>query len=222
MRRLYAALSLAFAFALHAAAGCGDEAPLTTGSTGTGGAGTGGMGASSSTTSSTGVGGDSSIACAMCLDKKCAAEEAACDMECHALQACIDSVCFNLSANGFMDEGACYVHCQDLHMSAKAAHLAVVNCANAGPCNPPCAGAPYDFDQCEMRTQSGSCKSDYAACIDSPDCLAYKACVSTCTTLNDCLGCASGASGSAGEALYEAYQFCVSQSCIAEEWVPHF
>jgi hypothetical protein len=224
MLRLRTSFALAASFILSTAAiACGN------GGTGTGGGGGDTTSSTTSTTSgtggatstSTGTGGDSSIQCASCLENKCSAELAACDADCMGIQACIDAVCFNLSIQGSPDEGACQVHCQDLHPAGKTAHQKVALCANGGVCTPPCAGAPYDFDQCVDRVNTGTCKTALEACTSNNDCVLYKACASTCTKLTDCLACASTASGMAGEKLFEDYQLCVAQTCIAEQWVPH-
>jgi len=167
-------------------------------------------------------GGDTSLACAACLSSLCSAELAACDSDCIALQACIDTICFNLSATGSVDEGACQVHCQGLHPASKQKHLDVVNCAQSGTAQPPCAGYSYDYDQCKMREDAGNCAAKLTACEMSSDCLAYKACASTCKTLTDCLACGSTTSGMAGQMLYADYYTCVETTCIAEGWLPNF
>jgi hypothetical protein len=206
-----------------AAASCGNSSPTrSSGATTT----------ASSSTSSSSSGGDagSVAACASCLDGRCSAEKMACDAECYGIQACIDAVCFNLSATGSPDEGACQAYCQGLHPAGKANHLAYVDCAaneTPGPdagttCLPPCAGAPYDYEQCAAGATAGSCKPDADACTASSDCQAYKTCASACTTFNDCQTCAMGASGGAGEQLFETLQLCIAHACLAEEWVPHF
>src|SRR5689334_7887537 len=106
MLRLRASLALAATLAAVFAvpAGCGN------GGTGTGsggsGAGGGGLNSTGMTTTSSGTGngcmmpdgGDTSLACAACLSMLCSTQLAACDSDCIALQACIDTLCFNLSA----------------------------------------------------------------------------------------------------------------------------
>jgi hypothetical protein len=155
-------------------------------------------------------------------------EKAACDAECYAVQACIDAICFNLSATNSPDEGACQVYCQGLHPTGKANHLAYVDCVHdetpspeAGPsCLPPCQGAPRDYEECVAQATAASCKAD--ACATSSDCQTYETCASACATFADCQACAQGASGAAGEQAFERLQLCLAQRCLAEEWLPHF
>jgi len=218
-------------------------------SSGTGGAGTSSSVAGTGGSSVAGVGGgtgaggaDPTVAeCATCLDAECAAEKAACGADCYAIQACLDSVCFNLSATGASDEGACQVYCQSLSPNGKAAHLAYVNCANGQPealpgvptcgtpgdaggctCQPPCAAYSYDYDQCVAAQNAGACQSARAVCLASSDCTAYQTCASGCTTLAACQACAATAGGAAGEKLYQAYQLCLDTTCLAQGWLPHF
>lgn len=236
MLRLRAVLALTASLAIAAAipAGCGGN------NNSTGGGGSGGSGGSttSSTTNSTTTdtttssgtgngcmmpdGGDTSVACASCLDMICSTELAACDSDCIALQACLDTVCFNLSATASADEGACQVHCQDLHPASKQLHLDVVNCAQGGKSQPPCAGYSYDYDKCKAREDGGNCASKLMACTNSNDCLNYKACASTCKTLTDCLACGNTASGMAGLMIYADYYSCIETTCLAEGWLPNF
>jgi hypothetical protein len=221
--------------AWSASAGCssGDQAAgtgassstssaATTGSGGAGGSGgSGGSGGDTTTSSSTGE-PSTWPACHTCLATKCSAQQKACGPECIAIQACLDAVCFNLSATGSPEEGQCQVHCQQLHGTGKATHLALVNCANSGSCQPPCAGYSYDYDQCIADADQGSCKTELAACNASQDCQIYRACAGTCTTLVSCLMCASGTGPAAGEKLYESYQQCLDTQCFAEGWLPTF
>ena len=110
-----ASLGLSLAAILSSSlAACGSSGTSSTSST-TGSGGSGGSGGADSTTStgsttaSTGtvLPGD----CNKCLDTTCAAEEKACDSECRAVQACLETVCANLSAIGNMaDEGMCQVN----------------------------------------------------------------------------------------------------------------
>jgi hypothetical protein len=221
---LRAGLAFGAAAALSTAVGCTSK---KTG--GSGGSVT--STASSASSSGAGTGGDPTVAeCETCLDMKCSIEKAACDADCYAIQGCIDAVCFNLSATGSADEGACQVYCQGQHPAGKANHLAYVNCAAYEPstpdagvsCSPPCAGAPYDYEQCVADSSAGSCKAASDACAASSDCTAYQACASACTTFSACEACASSASGMAGEQLFEALQLCLAHHCLAEEWLPHF
>jgi hypothetical protein len=200
----------------------------------------GGVGGLPPAWSATGGSAPTGEACASCLDHECAAEKAACGADCYAIQACLDSVCFNLSAIASADEGLCQRYCQGLHSTGVPAHLAYVNCAytqpqtvdggtgDAGPidggtitCLPPCLGYPYDYDLCVAAESAGPCKPALEACDASSECKAYEACAGACTSLAVCQACAV-AGGDAGEALYESYQLCLDRSCLAQGWLPHF
>jgi len=194
------------------ASGTGGASGGTGGATGIGGFGTGGEPAT------TGTGGHFA-SCKTCLDTTCATELSACDTECIAIQACLDAVCFNLSAIAAPDEGKCQVHCQMLHAGAKAAHKAVVDCVQFSSCQPPCAGYSFDYDACVAQVTAGSCKPSVDACTASADCTAYDACISSCTTLAECLACASVPGGDTGLSLYTASQACVETLCIAPGWL---
>jgi hypothetical protein len=156
-------------------------------------------------------------------------EKAACDAECWAIQACIDAVCFNLSARSSPDEGACQAYCQGLHPTGKANHLAYVDCANnetpspeaGASCTPPCLGAPKAYDACVAQASLASCKPEADACAASSDCQTYEACASGCATFADCEACAQSVSGAAGEEVFETLQLCLAHRCLAEEWLPH-
>jgi hypothetical protein len=75
------------------------------------GGGTSSSASSSSATTSTGT-GQSWGACDTCVDMQCAAQQAACDGECLAVQGCLETVCANLSAIGAAaEEGQCQVRC---------------------------------------------------------------------------------------------------------------
>jgi hypothetical protein len=203
--------------------------------------GAGGAGGSTGTGGGLG-GGDAAspavAACATCLDSACAPEKNACGAtsDCVAIQACIDAVCFNLSATASADEGPCQVRCQALHPDGIAQHLAYVNCAQgttdagtAAPvpdggvstCVPPCVGYPYDYDWCVAEQNAGGCQPALAACQASTGCTAYRACAGGCTTLAACEACAASPGGAAGETLYEAYQLCLDTTCLAQGWLPH-
>ena len=180
-----------------------------------GGGGSGGAG-----TTSTGT-GSSWGACDSCVDMACAAEEAACDAECLAVQGCIETVCANLSAIGAMaDEGKCQVKCQGDHPDGKQPHLALVNCATAVACSPPCTFYPQDYDACRSFMTKGACSAAYLACKDSSDCQTYKDCVTTCQTVADCIACDDTAPGLAGRKVLEAYELCVAGECTAAAWLP--
>ncbi len=130
-------------------------------------------------------------------------------------------MCWNLSALAAPDEGACQLHCQSLHPAGKQLHLAWVDCASSGGCQPPCAGYPYDYDQCVAAQNAGPCQPARDACTASnTDCQLYQACAAACTTFPDCALCAEGPGPAAGEALYEAYQLCLDTACFAQGWLP--
>jgi hypothetical protein len=87
--------------------------PLPDGGGGSGGAG-GSTSTASSTASSTATSSSTGMnvtwgACDQCAETACGAEEAACDGECLAIQACLETVCFNLSAIGNMEIGRAHV-----------------------------------------------------------------------------------------------------------------
>ncbi len=238
-RPLWHPPAMRFAFPLLALGlAMGTAYACTTPASGTGGAGAGGA---PPPLNLTGGSDPTGALCATCLRHECAAERAACTADCYAIQACLDTVCFNLSVIGSTDEGTCQVHCQALHPEGLMAHLAYVDCAyaqpqvidagtdDAGPidagsvtCIPPCLGYPYDYDLCVAAENAGGCKAALEACEASSDCKAYFACASTCTTYADCEACAAGTAGDAGESLYEAYQLCLDQVCFAQGWLPHF
>jgi hypothetical protein len=213
-----AAVGLGFVLAAWSSTpGCGSGGTTTTSSSGSGG-GTGGSGTGGGVSGTTGSGGHFT-SCKTCLDTTCAAEETACDADCIAIQACLDAVCFNLSASALPDEGKCQVHCQMLHPGAKAAHLALVNCVQSSPCQPPCAGYSFDYDTCVTQVTKGSCKTAVDACTASTDCTTYEACISSCATLTECLACATVTGGDAGQTLYEAEEACIETICIAPGWL---
>lgn len=197
--------------------------PLPDGGTG-GGGGAGGSTSTSTATStatstSTGMSTPWSM-CDECLETSCAAEEAACDGECVALQACLETVCYNLSAIGnAADEGKCQTKCQGDHPDAKAAHTALVYCAEGAICSPPCTFYPQDYDLCRSFMTKGACKDANQACKDSSDCQTYKDCVSTCTTLAECIACDDTQGGLAGRKVLEAYELCVAGECTSEAWL---
>jgi hypothetical protein len=186
-----------------------------------GGGGSGGAGGSSSTatSSSTGMNVTWSM-CDGCLETTCAAQEAACDGECLAIQACLETVCFNLSAIGAAaDEGQCQTKCQGEHPDGTASHLALFQCAEGAKCSPPCTFYPQDYDLCRAYMTKGACKDADQACKDSSDCQTYKDCVSICKTIKECIACDDTPSGLAGRKVLEAYELCVAGECTAEAWL---
>jgi hypothetical protein len=195
--------------------------PLPDGGEGGGG---GGSATASSTAESSSASTGSSMTtsvCDMCLDTTCAAEEAACDGECLAVQACLETVCFNLSVIGASaEEGQCQTKCQGDHPDGTDNHKAVVNCAIAAKCSPPCTFYPQDYDACKSFMAKGPCQTANQACKDSNDCQTYKDCVTTCTTNKECIACDDTASGLAGRKILEAYELCVAGECLAQAWLP--
>jgi len=198
----------------------------TGGSTSTGGTtssgGTGGGG----TTSSGGTGGAGGeqildpVLCHECLNDQCGTPIAACGTDCLELEACIETLCSHLSEIVSPEEGQCQVHCQQLHIGSKSKHLAVVNCALGAHC-PPCSSYPWDYDHCQESATlpPGVCADLYQACNDDPDCVTYRSCVATCSTLTECLECQNVASGTSGGVKLEDYEYCVSSQCLAESWI---
>jgi hypothetical protein len=196
---------------IHAGAGGGSTSSATS-STAT---------ATSTTASSTSTGmAPTWSACDACLTTTCVAEEAACDGECLAVQACIETVCPHLSATASLEEGQCQKKCQDEHPDGASSHLALVNCADHAVCSPPCTFYPQDNDLCRSFMTKGACKDVNQACKDSLDCQNYKDCVSTCKTLAECIACDNTPAGTAGRKALEAYELCVAGECTAEAWLP--
>ncbi|MEP7124181.1 MAG: hypothetical protein ABJE95_24855 [Byssovorax sp.] len=190
------------------------------GGSGGGGSTTAAVTATASSSASTGTSMTTSV-CDMCVDTACSAEEAACDGECLAIQACLETVCFNLSMIGALaEEGQCQVKCQGDHPDGKDAHLGIVNCANAAKCTPPCTFYPQDYNACKSFMTKGPCQTANQACKDSNDCQTYKDCVSTCTTQKECIACDDTASGLAGRKLLESYELCVAGECTGQAWLP--
>ena len=198
--------------------------PLPDASVGAGGAGGSTASVTASATasaSSTSTGTSMSwSACDQCADTSCGAEQAACDGECVAIQACLETVCFNLSTIGAMaEEGQCQVKCQADHPDGKDNHLALVNCAADAKCTPPCTFFPQDYDACKAFMNKDICKDKNQACKDSNACQTYKDCVTTCTTLKECIACDDTPSGFDGRKLLEAYELCVAGECTTEAWL---
>jgi hypothetical protein len=156
--------------------------------------------------------------CMGCLSQQCGAQLAACDAECLNIQACLDAYCENLSATGSPDEVDCQVYCQSQHPTGKQAHVALVSCIQATTCQPPCSGYSIDYRECVSAQNTSTCAGALASC--DKGCTDYEACTGGCTTWAACQACAAGASG-ASEKLYEAYQRCLEETCIAEAWLPH-
>jgi hypothetical protein len=202
--------------------------PPDGGAGGMGGAGgsTGSSSASSTSVSATVSGSTGSgkpfNACDICLKMTCAKELGACDDECVAIEACLETVCTHLSALGAMpDEGECQTKCQGEHAASKDKHLALVNCViGATVCLPPCVPYPDDFTACVAYQDKVPCAASKAACKASPDCQKYQDCVSACSTYADCIACDDTPSGLAGRQLLETYEHCVSAECIAVSWIP--
>lgn len=196
----------------------GSGGTTTGGSGGTGGTGSGAAGGSSGGSGGSGGNGLDSALCAACLDDECGPQITACDADCLALEACIETLCTHLSSIASPDEGPCQVHCQQEHVGSKTKHLAVVNCAFSSSC-PPCSSYPWDHDACVVTASAGACAAPYAACNASIDCKEYRDCVSACSTLAECLACDNSASGQAGAPLLLDYQQCIAAECLAESWL---
>ena len=217
------ALSLSLAAASAACGsnngpGPGHGGSTTTGTTTTGTTTTSTTGTTSSSTTTI---DPTTLKCESCLAGACAAEKAACNADCYSIQACLDAVCAHLSATAAATEGACQTYCEGLHPNGKAPLLAYVNCAQGAACEPPCAVAPYDYEQCAAAQTAGACKSASDACAASSDCTSYQACAGACTTDTACEACGMGTSGSAGEKLYESLQLCIDQTCLPLYWLPN-
>lgn len=194
----------------------------STSSGGTGGS-TGGTGGTTSSGGSTGgTGGQilDPVLCHECLADQCGAPISQCGADCLELEACIENLCSHLSEIVSPDEGPCQVHCQQLHLASKTRHLAVVNCALGANC-PPCSSYPWDYEHCQSSASlpPGVCADLYDACNADPDCVTYRSCVATCTTLTECLDCQNVASGTAGGTKLEDYEYCIATQCLAESWI---
>lgn len=196
--------------------------PLPDGGEGGSGGGSTSTATAAATSSSASTGTSMAMsACDQCVDMTCGAEETACDGECIAIQACLETVCFNLSMIGAAaEEGQCQTKCQGEHPDGKASHIAVVNCAVDAKCSPPCTFYPQDYDACRSFMTKGPCQTANQACKDSNECQTYKDCVSTCTTLKECIACDDTPGGLAGRKLLESYELCVAGECTAQAWLP--
>ena len=199
---------------------CIDSVCADPGGMGGGGAGGGTSSNTSSGTTSTGTGPSWGV-CDSCLEMQCAAEQAACNGECLAVQGCLETVCANLSAIGATaDEGKCQVKCQDDHPDGKQPHLALVNCANDATCSPPCTFYPQDYELCRSFMTKGACSATNQACKGSSECQTYKDCVTTCQTVAECIACDDSATGLAGRKVLEAYELCIAGECTTASWLP--
>jgi hypothetical protein len=166
--------------------------------------------------------------CQGCIFQACSAELGACDDDCTAIQACLDTYCVELSALASPDEAACQGYCQNLHPNGKAKHVALVGCVQASMCQPPCNGYSIDYDECaaaQIATATGAigtgaCATQYAPCSGSTgDCANFSNCMSDCSTWAECQHCATA--HPTGAMQYEAYQSCVESTCLVLGWLPH-
>jgi hypothetical protein len=158
-------------------------------------------------------------ACDGCLDMKCAPELEACTPECVGIEACLEELCANLSSIGSADEGKCQTTCQGQYPGGKDAHIAVVDCAIKATCRPPCESYPEDYDGCRAFMNKGDCAGALAACEASAECLSYRSCVGSCSTLTACTDCGNTVEGAAGKKLLRAYEICIASECISESWL---
>lgn len=198
------------------------------GTTSSGGGGAGGTTSMGGTTTSGGTGGTGGTtdipldteACNQCLHDVCGTPIAACGTDCLELEACIESLCGHLSEIASPQEGQCQVYCQQLHLASKQKHLNVVNCTLGSHCAP-CSSYPWDYNKCVEASSGdgGPCQTQYDACNASPECVATRACLSTCSTLDDCLACESSPEGMIGAPILDEYQLCISTQCIALSWI---
>ena len=168
--------------------------------------------------------GEAWSTCDECLDSTCAEALSACGDDCIAIEACVQMVCGNLSATGSADEGPCQVQCQNAHSAAKQPHLDVVYCAEgaSSTCFPPCTPFPQDYDACRAFMIAGDCFATALACDDAPECNAYRDCIGTCSSLDECLACDDDEEGQLGRAYLELHEQCIAAECIAEAWLPNF
>ncbi|TKD09226.1 hypothetical protein [Polyangium fumosum] len=157
--------------------------------------------------------------CDECLEGTCGQAEKACGPDCRSIEACIETVCVNLSDSP-QDESACFVYCQDRFPAGKDQHLAVVNCALEVMCSPPCTFYPQDYDLCRTFMNNGDCTGFQKACEADARCGVYRDCVKFCTSIGDCTACDDSADGTEGRKLLEAYEQCVASECMTESWIP--
>ena len=158
--------------------------------------------------------------CDECLEGACGAAEAACGADCHNIEACIETLCANLSATGSPDEPACLQYCQGRFPAGKDQHLAVVNCAQDVMCSPPCTFYPQDYDLCRTFMNNGDCTGYMKACDADTRCSTYRDCVKFCGTIADCTACDDTADATEGRKKLEAYEQCVAGECLTESWIP--
>ncbi|MDI1450872.1 hypothetical protein [Polyangium sp. 6x1] len=158
--------------------------------------------------------------CDECLEGTCGQVEKACGPDCRNIEACIETLCANLSASGSPDEGACFVYCQDRFPSGKDQHIAVVNCAQDVKCSPPCTFYPQDYDLCRTFMNNGDCTGYQKACDADTRCSAYRDCVKFCGTIAACTACDDTPDALEGRKLLEAYEQCVAGECMTESWIP--
>lgn len=158
-------------------------------------------------------------ACDGCLDMKCAPELAACTPECVGIEACIEEMCTNLSTIGSPDEGKCQTTCQGEYPGGKDAHIAVVDCAIKATCRPPCEAYPADYDACISFMNKGDCAVALAKCEASADCLGYRSCVGSCSSLAACMDCSNTVEGAAGKKILRDYEICIASECMSESWL---
>jgi hypothetical protein len=200
---------------------CDDGAGGSGGNGGTGNGGSGGEGGFTPPEPGPAVTGDPWGACDGCLDTECATAIEACDAECVAVEACIETVCRNLGLVGSAEEeGACFVQCQNAHPTGKDPHLDVVNCAYAGTCVPPCIIYPTDYEDCRELMSTGTCSDLVMECQASSDCQNFTQCTNTCATVQECLACDDSDALFNGRLIYESLEHCIATECIAESWLP--
>jgi hypothetical protein len=172
---------------------------------------------------STQISGFDVSTCQGCLFQACSAELGACDADCTAIQACLDTYCVELSALASPDEAACQLYCQNLHPNGKAKHIALVSCVQASMCQPPCNGYSIDYDECAaalIAPDSGGCTAQYAPCSGTTgDCASFSSCIRNCSTWAGCRNCATA--HPTGAMQYEAYEDCVESTCLVLGWLPH-
>jgi hypothetical protein len=168
------------------------------------------------------ISGFDTTTCQGCLYQACATQLAACDADCTAIQACLDTHCTGLSANGSSDEPTCVAYCEGLHPNGKANYVALAMCVQKSPCEPPCEAYPYDYNDClnvQNAEGTGPCWNAYEPCsAASGDCVSYTSCINGCTTWAGCQACAK--QSPAGEMLYEAYESCIENACLVLAALP--
>jgi hypothetical protein len=89
---------------------------------------------------------------------------------------------------------------------------------------PPCRPYGVDYRVCVDLVKDaamGQCAAALQACNDDPSgqCAQYQTCNNGCATWPACQACAS--KYPTGEVLWEAYQRCVENTCLAQGWVIH-